>query len=142
MYEALADFHEAHRLDPQYSPSIKNMKILCQQIGIDNLIDAALQKKHECNYKLCQIFLECVLIADESNKRVKRELIKQKNYFTFLLPDFKFSQIKGAINPSKRGIALGYETERELQNMKEVKFLLKRRDSFGGKIEIKNVRIE
>lgn len=45
--------------------------------------------------------------------------IKQKDYFTFLLPDFEFSKIKGAINPSKRGIALRYKSERELQNLKE-----------------------
>lgn len=45
--------------------------------------------------------------------------MKQKDYFTFLLPDFEFSQIKGAINPSKRGISLWYKSERELQNLKE-----------------------
>ena len=44
--------------------------------------------------------------------------IKQKDYFTFLLPGFEFSKIKGAINPSKRGISLGYKSERELQNLK------------------------
>lgn len=44
--------------------------------------------------------------------------IKQKDYFLFLLPGFTFSQIKGAINPSKRGIALGYQEERELRNLK------------------------
>lgn len=44
--------------------------------------------------------------------------VKQNNYFTFLLPDFEFSKIKGAINPSKRGILLGYKSERELQNLK------------------------
>lgn len=45
--------------------------------------------------------------------------MKQKDYFMFLLPDFEFSQIKGAINPSKRGISLWYKSERELQNLKE-----------------------
>lgn len=45
--------------------------------------------------------------------------IKQKDYFTFLLPDFEFSKIKGAINPSKKGISLWYRSERELQNLKE-----------------------
>lgn len=45
--------------------------------------------------------------------------IKQKNYFTFLLPDFDFFKIKGAINPSKKGISLWYKSERELQNLKE-----------------------
>lgn len=45
--------------------------------------------------------------------------MKQKDYFTFLLPDFEFSKIKGAINPSKRGISLWYKSERELQNLKE-----------------------
>lgn len=45
--------------------------------------------------------------------------MKQKDYFMFLLPDFEFSQIRGAINPSKRGISLWYKTERELQNLKE-----------------------
>ncbi len=45
--------------------------------------------------------------------------MKQKDYFTFLLPDFEFSKIKGAINPDKRGISLSYKTERELQNLKE-----------------------
>lgn len=45
--------------------------------------------------------------------------VKQKDYFTFLLPDFEFSKIKGAINPSKRGISLWYKSERELQNLKE-----------------------
>lgn len=44
--------------------------------------------------------------------------VKQKDYFTFLLPDFEFSKIKGAINPNKRGISLGYKTEREFQNLK------------------------
>lgn len=45
--------------------------------------------------------------------------MKQKDYFTFLLPDFEFSKIKGAINPGKRGISLQYYSERELQNLKE-----------------------
>lgn len=45
--------------------------------------------------------------------------VKQKDYFTFLLPDFEFSKIKGAITPSKRGISLGYKSERELKNLKE-----------------------
>lgn len=45
--------------------------------------------------------------------------MKQKDYFTFLLPDFEFSKIKGAINPSKKGISLCYKSERELQNLKE-----------------------
>lgn len=45
--------------------------------------------------------------------------IKQKDYFTFLLPGFEFSKIKGAINPSKKGVSLGYRSERELRNLKE-----------------------
>lgn len=45
--------------------------------------------------------------------------VKQKNYFTFLLPGFEFAHIKGAINPAKRGIYLGYKSEREQQNLKE-----------------------
>ena len=45
--------------------------------------------------------------------------MKQKDYYTFLLPDFEFSKIKGAINPSKSGISLWYKSERELQNLKE-----------------------
>lgn len=45
--------------------------------------------------------------------------IKQIDYFTFLLPDFKFSQIKGAVNPSKKGISLWYNSEKELQSLKE-----------------------
>lgn len=45
--------------------------------------------------------------------------VKQKDYFIFLLPYFEFSKIKGAINPSKRGISLWYKSERELQNLKE-----------------------
>ncbi len=45
--------------------------------------------------------------------------MKQKDYFTFLLPDFGFSEIKGAINAGKRGISLWYESERELQNLKK-----------------------
>lgn len=45
--------------------------------------------------------------------------MKQRDYFTFLLPDFEFSQIRGAINPSKRGISLWYKSERELRNLKE-----------------------
>lgn len=45
--------------------------------------------------------------------------MRQKDYYTFLLPDFEFLKIKGAINPSKRGILLGYKSERELQNLKE-----------------------
>lgn len=44
--------------------------------------------------------------------------VKQRDYFTFLLPGFEFSKIKGAINPGKRGISLGYKTEREFQNLK------------------------
>lgn len=45
--------------------------------------------------------------------------VKQKDYFTFLLPDFEFSKIKGAIDPGKRGISLWYKSESELQNLKE-----------------------
>lgn len=45
--------------------------------------------------------------------------MKQNDYFTFLLPDFEFYKIKGAINPRKRGISLWYKSDRELQNLKE-----------------------
>lgn len=45
--------------------------------------------------------------------------MKQEDYFTFLLPYFEFSKIKGAINPSKRGISLWYKSEKELHNLKE-----------------------
>ena len=45
--------------------------------------------------------------------------VKQKDYFTFLLPGFEFSKIKGAINAGKKGILLEYKSERELQNLKE-----------------------
>lgn len=30
--------------------------------------------------------------------------LKQKDYYTFMLPDFEFKQIKGAINPNKKAI--------------------------------------
>lgn len=36
--------------------------------------------------------------------------IKQKDYFTFLLPGFEFKRIKGAININKRAIQLGNNT--------------------------------
>lgn len=45
--------------------------------------------------------------------------VKQKDYFTFLLPGFVFAHIRGAINPAKRGVYLGYKSEREQQNLKE-----------------------
>lgn len=45
--------------------------------------------------------------------------VKQKDYYVFLLPDFEFSKIKGAINPNKKGILLQYKSERELRNLKE-----------------------
>lgn len=45
--------------------------------------------------------------------------VKQKDYFTFLLPDFEFSKIKGAIDPGKRGISLWYKSEGGLHNLKE-----------------------
>ena len=47
--------------------------------------------------------------------------IKQKDYFTFLLPEFEFKQIKGAINPNKKGIKLDSRTDilkGELNNFK------------------------
>lgn len=40
--------------------------------------------------------------------------MKQKNYYTFMLPGFEFTQIKGAIDPSKRAIKL----DTELQHLK------------------------
>lgn len=76
VYEALADFHEAHKLDPEYAPSIQHLKELCQQIGVDNLINTALQKKQENDKNMCRIYLECVMIADEENDRAKKELEK------------------------------------------------------------------
>lgn len=45
--------------------------------------------------------------------------MKQSDYFTFLLPGFEFSKIRGAINPDKRGISLQYKSDRELHNLKE-----------------------
>lgn len=45
--------------------------------------------------------------------------VKQENYFVFLLPFFEFSKIRGAINPSKKGISLWYKSEKELHNLKE-----------------------
>lgn len=46
-YEALADFHESLRLDPEYSYAINDIKNLCQKIGADNIIDTAVQKKQK-----------------------------------------------------------------------------------------------
>lgn len=76
VYEALMDFHEAHRLDPNYSPSIQNLNILCQEIGLDNIAKMALQKKQENDHELCKMYLECLLIADEKNETAKKELEK------------------------------------------------------------------
>lgn len=44
--------------------------------------------------------------------------IKQTDYFVFLLPGFTFSQIRGAINPRKRGISLDCQSEHTLKNLK------------------------
>lgn len=74
VYEALVDFHESCRLDSKYSYAINNIKNLCQIIGVDNVIDTALQKKQETDLNLCRIYLECVLVADEKNERAKKEL--------------------------------------------------------------------
>lgn len=48
--------------------------------------------------------------------------IKQQNYFTFLLPEFEFKDIKGAINPNKKGIKLDSHNSKlkgELTNFKK-----------------------
>ena len=48
--------------------------------------------------------------------------IKQKDYFTFLLPNFEFKQIKGAINPNKKSIKLDSNhnlLKGELSNFKD-----------------------
>ena len=45
--------------------------------------------------------------------------IKQYDYYTFLLPGFSYKQIRGAINPNKRGIALGCKNKIEMQNLRE-----------------------
>lgn len=74
VYEALVDFHESQRLDPEYPFAIKNIKNLCRKIGVDNVIDSAIQKKQENDLNLCRIYLECALVADEKNERAKREL--------------------------------------------------------------------
>lgn len=44
--------------------------------------------------------------------------MKQTDYFVFLLPGFTFSQIRGAINPRKRGISLDCQSEHALKNLK------------------------
>ncbi len=80
--------------------------------------------------------------------------MKQKDYYLFLLPGFEYAQIRGAINPARRGISLGYKSERELQNLKidlnqfresviqllhlnveRNKFWEKKRDAFIGDIQ-------
>lgn len=48
--------------------------------------------------------------------------IKQKDYFTFLLPNFEFKQIKGAINPNRKSIKLDSNLnllKGELSNFKD-----------------------
>lgn len=48
--------------------------------------------------------------------------MKQQSYFTFLLPNFEFQQIKGAINPNNKGIKLDCNTDilkGELTNFKD-----------------------
>lgn len=47
--------------------------------------------------------------------------IKQKNYFTFLLPDFTFKEIKGAINSNKSAIKLDIPREDLRQKLIEFK---------------------
>lgn len=48
--------------------------------------------------------------------------LKQNKYYTFLLPEFEFKSIKGAINPNVRGIRLDNDNESlkgDLTNFKE-----------------------
>ena len=48
--------------------------------------------------------------------------MKQQSYFTFLLPNFEFKQIKGAINPNNKGIKLDCDISTlkgELTNFKD-----------------------
>ena len=48
--------------------------------------------------------------------------LKQKDYYTFLLPGFTFKEIRGAINPNKRAIKLDNERrtlQRELSTFKD-----------------------
>lgn len=53
-----------------------NIKSTCRQIGMDNVVDAAVQKKQENDWRLCRMYLECVLITNEKNERAKEELKK------------------------------------------------------------------
>ncbi|MDO4306363.1 MAG: hypothetical protein Q4C77_05970 [Eubacteriales bacterium] len=43
---------------------------------MDNVVDAAVQKKQENDWRLCRMYLECVLITNEKNERAKEELKK------------------------------------------------------------------
>lgn len=45
--------------------------------------------------------------------------VGQKDYYIFLIPPFNFSDIKGAINPNKKGIRLDYSNQMELYNLRD-----------------------
>lgn len=45
--------------------------------------------------------------------------VRKKDYYIFLIPPFNFSDIRGAINPNKKGIILDYTSEKELYNLKD-----------------------
>ena len=67
----------------------------------------------------------------------------QKDYYMFLIPPFTFTDIKGAINPNKKGILLNYESENQLYNLRselnqfknqmDITFDLKERKSWERK---------
>lgn len=77
-YDALRDFWCSVRIRPKYGAAVKNVKLLCNQIGINEILRLALQKKKEKDWMQCRMYLECVLIADWKNETAKAEVAMLK----------------------------------------------------------------
>lgn len=78
LYLALESFWKSHKLNPQYPHAITNIKIVCNRLGINTILATAREKLAENKLELCQKYLECILLADETNKTAK-ELLNKLN---------------------------------------------------------------
>lgn len=70
---ALNDFYKAHILDANYQPAIDNIKKLSNEIGLEQLLDWALEERESRNFEQAKEYFECILLVNPKYEEALQE---------------------------------------------------------------------
>lgn len=73
---AITDFWWAVYYLPVSKKTKENLILTCKEVGENKLFEEAMLKKEEKDIELCKIYLQCVLLINDKNKKATDELEK------------------------------------------------------------------